>query len=151
MQKDIFLDILSQNQMTTYAVFNKITVENVDFRLNEQTASAGFIYRHVGETMNRLGYFLGVPTEIQNTTMGHTDNGQGKNLDTSRLLVEQGFEMLQKYVENTPASAWLDLIETPFFGTVSRARLFSHILFHNTYHSGQISLTLVRGGIFQNN
>jgi uncharacterized damage-inducible protein DinB len=145
MQKQILLDMIAQNETTCWAVFNKVTEENAEFRLNQTTASAGFIYRHVGETLNRFGFFFGIPTDVQNTTMGKADEGQGRNLEESRLLVEGGYRMLRKYVENTPDAAWHELVETPFFGTVSRARLFSHVLFHNSYHVGQIALTLKKG------
>lgn len=40
-------------------------------RLNDQPASVGFIYRHIGETMNLFGQFFGVPTDVKNMTMGH--------------------------------------------------------------------------------
>lgn len=148
MQKEILLDILFQNQTRFWATFGKITTENADLKLNEQTASAGFIYRHVSETMNRLGWFLGISSDIENTTMGQNDSGQGKDIEASRLLAEQGFEMLKNYVENTPDAAWLETIETPFFGTVSKARFFAHILFHNSYHMGQLGLTLAKGEIY---
>ena len=145
MQKEVLLDILTQNRYTCSTVFNQITQDNAHLRLNGQTASVGFIYCHVGETMNMFGLFFGIPTDVQNTTMGKTDTGQGQNVEDSRQLVEQGFAMFRKYVENTPDSAWMETVETPFFGTVSRARLFSHILFHNSHHAGQIALTLKRG------
>lgn len=53
--------------------------------------------------------------------------------------------MLNKLVEETPDSDWLDPIDTPFFGTVSKARLFSHVLYHNSHHCGQIAMTLNKG------
>jgi uncharacterized damage-inducible protein DinB len=142
MQKQIFLDFLLQNQTTCGTVFNKISSTNAHYRLNDQTASAGFIFRHIGETLNMFGYFFGMQTDVQNTTMGKTDGGQGKDVEESRRLVEKGYQMLKTIVENTQDRAWQDLIETPFFGTVSRARLFAHALFHNSYHAGQIGLTL---------
>lgn len=145
MQKDLLLDMIAQNRMTCAAAFDTITPENGSFQLNAQTASAGFIYRHIGEMMNLFGLFFGLPSAVQNTTMGQTDTGQGHDINASRQLIEQGFDRLQHYAENTPDTAWLDPIETPFFGTVSRVRLFAHILFHNSYHAGQIGLTLARG------
>ncbi|QJW88749.1 DinB family protein [Spirosoma taeanense] len=145
MQKEILLDLLVQNQITSLTIFDKITAENAHHRLNEQTASAGFIFRHVGETFNLFGLFFGLPTEVRNTTMGQTDSGQGQDLEMSRRLVEEGYNRLKNYIENTPDSAWLEPIETPFFGTVSRVRLFSHILFHNSHHAGQVALTLSKG------
>jgi uncharacterized damage-inducible protein DinB len=96
--------------------------------------------------MNLFGQFFGIPTDIQNTTIGQQDEGQHFELSTSRILVEKGYDILKKLVEDTAETVWLDTIETPLFGTVSRARLFSHILFHNSHHAGQISLTLSRGG-----
>ena len=145
MQKEIILEILAQNRTTCSYAFDKITNENSGWRLNEQTASVGFIYRHIGETMNLFGTFFGIPTDIQNTTMGQQDEGQLFDLNTSHTMVEKGYIMLTELIEGTSDSAWLDAIETPFFGTVTRMRLFSHVLFHNSHHAGQISLALSKG------
>jgi len=90
------------------------------------------------------GNFFGIPSRIQNTTMGQQDEGQGKNLKESKELIKNGFKMLHQIIETTEEESWRDLIDTPFFGKVSKSKLFSHILFHNTYHAGQIGLTLKR-------
>ena len=145
MQKEVLLDILSQNRITCSAAFDEITPEHAALRLNDNTASAGFMLRHLGETINMFGLFFGVPSDVQNTTMGQPDTGQGEDVEKSKILIEQGYGMLRNLVENTPDSAWLDAIDTPFFGSVSRAKLFSHILFHNSHHAGQIILTLKKG------
>ena len=145
MQKEILLEVLAQNRTTCSYAFDRITDENSGHRVTAQSASVGFIYRHVGETMNLFGLFLGIQTEAQNTTMGQQDDGRHFDLNASRLLIESGYEILRKHIEDTPDSAWFDPIETPFFGTVSRVRLFSHILYHTASHAGQVSLTLSRG------
>ena len=145
MQKEVLLDMLAQNRTTCSFAFDQITADNVNLRLTDETASIGFIYRHVGEMMNLFGLFFGLSVEPKNTTMGHLDTGQGQNIVVSQELVETGYAMFQVYVETTADEAWHDPIETPFFGTVSRARLFSHVLFHTAHHAGQISLTLSRG------
>jgi uncharacterized damage-inducible protein DinB len=105
----------------------------------------GFIYRHIGETMLLFGYFFGTPTEIQNTTMGQQDEGQGKDFDESKELIEKGYKMLEDIIESTSNSGWSEIIDTPFFGAVSKAKLFAHILYHNSYHSGQIGLAIKKG------
>jgi len=148
MQKEFLQNILAQNQMTCSFTFNKLTADNAVFRLNERTASAGFYYRHIGEIIYLLATFLGVSTDVQNTTMGETDTGQGKDIEASKELIEKGFAMLETLIEKTPEAVWLEKIETPFFGTISRIRLFSHILFHNSNHAGQISLILAKGKKF---
>lgn len=145
MQKEVLLDMLAQNRTTCSVAFDQITDENLNFRLNEETASIGFIYRHVGEMMNLFGLFFGLPVETHNTTMGELDSGQGQDLVGSQALVAASYAMFQAYVETTADETWHDLIETPFFGSVSRARLFGHVLFHTAHHAGQISLTLSRG------
>ncbi|ADB36663.1 DinB family protein [Spirosoma linguale] len=145
MQKQILLDMLAQNRTTCSFAFDQITARNADFRLNEETASIGFIYRHTGEMMNMFGLFFGLPITVQNTTMGQTDTGQGQDILASQHLLEEGYQMLQTYIETTADEAWQDPIKTPFFGTVSRARLLGHILFHTAHHAGQISLTLSKG------
>jgi uncharacterized damage-inducible protein DinB len=145
MQKELLTEMLVQNQLTNSFAFEKITNENLNKRLNEQAASVGFIYRHIGETMNLFGYFFGIPSEVPNTTMGQQDIGQDFDLETSQSYVAKSYEMLKKLIEETTDEDWLTQIDTPFFGKVSKVRLFSHVLFHNSHHAGQISLTLSKG------
>jgi uncharacterized damage-inducible protein DinB len=147
MEKTFLQNILEQNKITSSYSFNRISNENADFRLNKQAASIGFIYLHIGETMNLFTTFFGLKTDVQNTTMGKTDTGQGKNIEQGRQLVKSGYELLAQIIETTPDEDWLDTIDTPFFGKVTRVRLFCHILFHNSHHAGQISLTLSKGDI----
>lgn len=145
MQKELLLNILEQNQLTNSFALSNIKDENVNFRLNYQTSSVGFIYRHIGETINLFGTFFDVPTEIQPTTIGQTDNGQGLNIEESSKLIKNGYEMLRELVESMSDSDWLETIETSFFGKISRIRLFAHVLYHNSHHTGQISLILATG------
>ena len=145
MQKDILPEILEQNEFTSSFALSKINSENVNFRLNEKTASVGFIYRHIGETTNTFGQFLGIKTDIVNTTLLQTDTGKTYDIETSRILVEQGYLMLEKLINETSDEDWLKKIETPFFGTISKIRLFAHILFHISHHCGQISSAIAKG------
>ena len=140
--------MLAQNRMTNSFALDKVTNENVGFKLNEEANSAGFIYCHLGETLNLFGTFFGLPTDVANTTMGQTESGQGQNAEESKKSVEKGFAMLQKLIEEMPDALWLEPIDTPFFGTIPRIRLFSHILFHTSHHAGQISMTLSKGRQF---
>jgi uncharacterized damage-inducible protein DinB len=142
---DIFRDLLAQNILSCSYSLNMVNNQNVSKTLNENTSSVGFIYRHIGETMLMFGYFFGKPSEVQNTTLGKQDVGQGNNYEESKKLIDDGFKMLEEIIETTPTSGWSDIIETPFFGAVSKARLFSHILYHNSYHTGQIALAIKRG------
>ena len=143
--KEIFKDLLAQNILSCSFSLNLVSSENISKSLNKNTSSVGFIYRHIGETMLMFGYFFGKPSEVQNTTLGKQDEGQGNDFEESKKLIDEGFKMLEEIIETTPTSGWSDIIETPFFGAVSKARLFSHILYHNSYHSGQIALTIKRG------
>jgi uncharacterized damage-inducible protein DinB len=145
MQKDVLLEIVKQNQFTSHFSFDRITEGNASLRLNDKTASIGFIYRHVGETINLFGQFFGIPTDVKNTTMGQIDKGEHYDVGHSRELIERGYQMLQDLVENSTDEDWLKPVDTPFFGTVSRARLFAHVLYHNSHHAGQISMTLANG------
>jgi hypothetical protein len=145
MQKEVLLDMLKQNEFTSHFSLGRVSEENASLRLNEKTASIGFIYRHIGETMNLFGAMLGVPTEVKNTTMGQTDSGQGVDVEHSRKLISRGYSVLKEIVEHSTNEDWLKPVDTPFFGTVTRIRLFSHALFHTSNHAGQISLTLARG------
>ena len=143
--KEIFKDLLAQNILSCSFSLNMIDKENISKKLNEKTSSVGFIYRHIGESMLLFGYFFGTPSEIQNTTMGQQDEGQGKDFEESKKLIEKGYKMLEEIIESTSNHGWSDIIETPFFGAVSKAKLFAHILYHNSYHSGQIALAIKKG------
>jgi uncharacterized damage-inducible protein DinB len=145
MGKEIFRDLLAQNILSCSYSLNMVNSQNISKTLNENTSSVGFIYRHIGETMLMFGYFFGKPSEVQNTTLGKQDEGQGNNYEESKKLIDDGFKMLEEIIEKTATSGWSDIIETPFFGAVSKARLFSHILYHNSYHAGQIALAIKRG------
>lgn len=147
-QKELLRELLFQNIVTSSYALDRVTHENKGYKLNAETASIGFIYRHIGETMNLLGYFLGVPSDIQNTTMGQQDTGQGFEIETSKLYIDMGYKMLENLIDTSKDEDWSLTTDTPFFGTVSRMRLFSHILFHNSHHIGQISLTLSKGRVF---
>jgi uncharacterized damage-inducible protein DinB len=144
MEQSLFRELLTQNIQSCSYAFDAITKENSSYRLNKSAASVGFIFRHVGETMLLFGYFFAIPTDGTNTTMGKQDTGQGKDLSTSRELVQKGYALLEQIINSTPAEGWFEPVETPFFGTVSKARLFSHILYHNSYHAGQVALSIKR-------
>jgi hypothetical protein len=60
MQKEVLLEIVKQNQFTSHFSLDQVSEENASLRLNDKTASIGFIYRHIGETMNLFGQFFGV-------------------------------------------------------------------------------------------
>jgi hypothetical protein len=144
MQKDVLRDMVIQNQFTTHFCFDRVTGENASLRLTEKAASVGFIFRHIGETMNLFAQMLGTPTDVTNTTIGQLDTGERYDVARSRELIDRGYRMLQELVENTADEDWLKLVDTPFFGAVSRVRLFAHALYHTSNHAGQISLTLAR-------
>jgi uncharacterized damage-inducible protein DinB len=145
MQKEVLLEIVKQNEFTSHFSLDQVSAENASLRLNDKTASIGFIYRHIGETMSLFGQFFGVPTDVKNTTMGQKDVGQVFDVEYSRQLISRGYGVLRGIVENSADEDWLKPVDTPFFGTVTRIRLFAHVLFHNSHHAGQISLTLAKG------
>jgi uncharacterized damage-inducible protein DinB len=138
-------DLIDQNKLTCSFALDRVTQENSSWRLNPKTASVGFIFRHIGETMNLFGYFFGYPPPTANTTMGREDNGEYYDLSESKALVDMGFNLFENLVKTQSDEEWSEMIDTPFFGQVSKMRLFSHVLFHNAHHAGQISLSLSRG------
>jgi uncharacterized damage-inducible protein DinB len=145
MQKDVLLEMVKQNQFTSHFSFDRVTEENASLRLNDKTASIGFPFRHIGETIHLFGQFFEIPTDVKNTTIGQIDMGQRYEVGHSRELIDRGYRMLQDLVEKSSDEYWLKAVDTPFFGTVSKARLFAHVLFHNSHHAGQISMTLANG------
>ncbi|MBV9671183.1 MAG: DinB family protein [Acidobacteriales bacterium] len=144
MQKQLLLHTLDQHQFTSRFSFDRVTAETAALRLNPRTASIGFIFRHIGETMNLFAQMLGVPTDVVNTTIGKTDSGESSDTEESRQLITRGYASLKHLIETSADEDWLQPVTTPFFGEVPRIRLFAHTLFHTSHHAGQISLTLSR-------
>jgi hypothetical protein len=124
MGKAFLQNILEQNKMTGSFSFNSVSNENAGFRLNKQAASIGSIYRHIGETMNLFTTFFGLTTDVQDTTMGRTDTGQGKNVEESRDLIKKGYSALEQIIERTPEEDWLAMIDTPFFWESNPVKTF---------------------------
>lgn len=148
MQKEILLQMLEQNRKDCTHFYKNMNAENIDFRLTEQTASIGFIYRHIGESIHLIAQFFGYQTDVEGTTMGQSDSGKYYDLKTSQNIFEQGYKTLEKLVNNTSENEWIEEIETPWFGKISRIKLYSLILFHNAHHCGQIASAIVKGQKF---
>lgn len=148
MQKDILLQMLEQNQKDCSTFVKNINPENANFRLAEQTATVGFIYRHLGETANLIAQFFGHKTDAEGTTIGQIDTGKPFDLKTSHQLFEQSYNTFKKIVNETTDQEWLEEIETTWFGKISRIKLFSITLFHNSHHCGQISSAILKGKQF---
>ncbi len=145
MQKEVLLQLVEQNSSQCTGTFKNINNENINFRLTAKTASVGFIYRHIGEIMNTLGRFLGFETDAENTTLGQPDTGLNYDLADSHRLVEEGFAKLKGVINSTPDDDWLADIKVPMFGEISRMRLLSLVLFHNSHHCGQIASAIRKG------
>jgi hypothetical protein len=101
MQKENLLQMLEQNRKDCTYFCKNINAENIDFRLTEQTASIGFIYRHIGESIHLLAQFFGYQTDVEGTTMGQSDSGKEYDLKTSQNIFEQGYKTLEKLVNET--------------------------------------------------
>ena len=145
--KEAMLEMLVQMELTS-SNLQEVQNEHWNWKLNKDSNSIGFILLHMGETVNLFGTFFGIPTDVQNTTLGFEDNGQGTDIQASQALIKKGFSNLKKLIEGYEEEFWKGIIHTPFFGEVSRFRLFSHILFHHFHHSGQISAILKKGRKF---
>jgi uncharacterized damage-inducible protein DinB len=145
MHKQILLHMVEQSRMDCFRTLKNINTDNADFRLTEQTASVGFIYRHIGEATNLMAQFFGYKTDVEGTTMGQTDTGEDYDLETSRMLVEEGYNTLEELVKETSDEEWLEEIETTWFGKLPRINLFAITLYHNSHHCGQIASAIVKG------
>jgi hypothetical protein len=145
MQKNVLLEMVKQNQFTSYFSFDRVTEENAKLRLNDKRPppSASSIATLARRSTCSVNFWH--TTEVKNTTIGQVDRGEHYDVSSSRELIERGYQMLQELVETSLDEDWLEPVDTPFFGTVSRARLFAHVLFHNSHHAGQISMTLWKG------
>lgn len=149
MQKDILLEMLNVSRFNCAFTFKDITPENNNFRLMEETASVGFIYRHIGETTNTYGRLLGFETDVKDTTTGQTDSGKSYDPETSKTFFEEGYSKLEKVIQNTPDDEWFSTVNVPFFGEMPKIKLLSIILSHNSHHCGQIASAIVKGKEYQ--
>lgn len=145
MQKEILLQVVEQNRKDCFRILKDINTDNADFRLTEQTASVGFIYRHIGEATNLIAQFFGYETGVEGTTMGQTDTGKDYDLEKSRILFDEGYTTLEKLVNETSDNEWLEKIDTSWFGEVPRINLLAITLSHNSHHCGQIASAIVKG------
>lgn len=145
MQKQILLQMVEQSRINCFNILDNINTDNADFRLTEQTASAGFIYRHIGEATNLMAQFYGYETGVEGTTMGQTDSGKDYGLEKSRMLVKEGYATLEKLVNETSDEEWLEKIDTSWFGKLSRIKLLTVTLSHNSHHCGQIASAIAKG------
>ena len=148
MQKEIMLQQLAQSKMDCARILHNINAENASFRLSEKTASAGFIYRHIGESIHLLAQFFGHQTDVEGLTMRKSDTGTAYDLNTSNEFFQRGYTTLERIVHETSESDWLEEIESAWFGKISRIKLYSIILFHNAHHCGQIASAIVKGTKF---
>lgn len=114
MQKELLKNMVSQNQMTCSYSFNRIAEDNAELRLTKTAASIGFIYRHIAECIHLFCTFFNVPTEVQNTTIGKTDERQGKSTIESRRLIDEGFTKLLKLIETQPDEYWTAMLKRLF-------------------------------------
>ncbi|MDO6761717.1 DinB family protein [Tamlana sp. 2_MG-2023] len=151
MQNEILSQLFEQNKKDCSHFCKNINTENSAYRLTAETASVGFIYRHIGETTNLIGQFFGHNTDIEGTTIGKKDTETEFDLETSRMYFENGYNTLDKLIANTSDQEWLEEIETTWFGKIARIKLFSILLNHNTHHCGQISSAIVKGKKFKKN
>jgi hypothetical protein len=148
MYKTILLQQLEQSKKDCSRLLGKITPENAGFRLTEKTASVGFIYRHIGEALVLLAQSFGHKTNVPGTTMGKPDAGTEYDLNESKQILEEGYAALEKHVNQASEKEWLEEIDNAWFGRISRIKLYSITVFHNSYHCGQIASALVKGKRF---
>lgn len=145
MQKQILLQLVEQSRIDCFRTLKNINANNAHFRLTEQTASISFIYRHIGEATNLIVQFFGYDTDVEGTTMGQSDTGKVYDLETSRMLFEEGYTTLKKLVNETSGNDWLENVDTSWFGSLPRINLLSITLNHNSHHCGQIASAIVKG------
>ncbi|MEX0905632.1 MAG: DinB family protein [Balneolaceae bacterium] len=150
MQKQILLQMLEQSRKDCFRILKDINTDNAGFRLTEQTASVGFIYRHIGEATNLMAQFFGYHTDVEGTTMGQADTGKNYDLEKSREFVKEGYTTLEKLVNETSDDEWIEEIETTWFGKLSRINLFAITLYHNSHHCGQIASAISKGKNIEN-
>lgn len=92
MQREVLEQLLEQSKLDCSRILDRINKENIKHRLTRKTASAGFIYRHIGETTHVICAFLGCPTDVEATTLGQDDTRLEYDLETSNMLFRTGLQ-----------------------------------------------------------
>jgi len=122
---------------------DKVTDENIGFRIHPEANSIGFLMRHIAEVEHGLSnlIFNGPALDFERITVGpgitdngeHTDTAHLKNmLSTSLAALENAFTAL------TPEE-WEETVERRM-GTFSRRDYVTWLAAHTGYHAGQIVL-----------
>ena len=147
MENSFLSSFIEQNKKDCLSIIDKIDEYNAGFRLSKNTSSAGYLIRHIGEVTNGIAVILGYKNQITYLTINKIDSGEKYNIETSKLLFNSGYLYLAQLIESSKTNFWNEEIQTTWFGNISRVRVLSILLFHNSHHCGQISTTIKKGSL----
>ena len=144
--KPHLLGLWNNSQKSLNSAANKLTAENIRFKLNPNTASLGFLMLHISETQLSLAkLFFGLDLNF-NPTLAYSDPDDGREIsgEVVRENLIQGGRVVAEIIENLKEEDWAEIIETRF-GKLSRFDALLFIISHSSYHLGQAILTLKKG------
>jgi uncharacterized damage-inducible protein DinB len=122
----------------------KIKEEDLLKKLHPESASIGFLLRHIGEVEQLFAKnVFGLDIRVTANTLGNVkDSGRFNKLQELLDNISNAAEVLEKAINSQTDADWHTDITTAEFGTVSKAEALSRIISHTAYHSGQIAIIL---------
>ncbi len=145
MTTSILNSIADTNFLKVKLLLEKLTTENSLNRINQETGTAGFYFRHIAEAQILLGKLFfdsstNLPYENPLTMRVPNDDGRQYDIEETKMMMQTGFDSLKSIIENTSESDWHTIKHTQPFGDIMLIQGLSRVLNHNAHHCGQIEL-----------
>ena len=144
--KNHLTGLWNNTQKRLTSTLEKLTDEHLRFKLNDTTASLGFLMLHIGESqMSLANIFYGAVPDFKATySYAATDDGKEIPLALIRKTLTESGEVVLEAIEKFSDAQWAETVDTRF-GALSRFDALAFIINHSAYHHGQAVLTLKRG------
>jgi len=127
-------------------VLNRVTEENKAKRLNEEVASAGFLALHTAEAIHLICNMVFSQPYREEITIGFHDIDEGRDISLQRIqdVLASADEVMDNVFDTFTTEKWEEVIDSPF-GKISRLEGLGFLMYHTSYHIGQINLTIKKG------
>ena len=142
------LTVWQAGHKTIERMIEKITPENIGFRVLPEMNSVGFLLRHIAESEIGISKtaFNGPGAEFQRKTVGPniTDTGEHIQVDEIKEMFANAGQAVEAAIANIKNEEWDEIVELRM-GTYPRSAYVSWLASHSAYHAGQITLALKYG------
>ena len=138
--------LLADSHAIVEKTLAKLTNENINNRISENTASVGFLMQHIAEvhlSFNRL--LFGEPIDFTPRTLRtEFEPNVVFDVDEIKNMQQKGIE---KIIRNTEAATdeMLNTEMKTFIGDKTHMYILFYLIHHNSYHLGQAELAIKKG------